>query len=68
MEGINSQAMLSTLQIIQQIQYNDTHVYLYIFASIPRGLCQLLLIIMLFPFNYLVGLFITHQLPRGPIS
>jgi hypothetical protein len=68
MEGITPQAMLATKQYNPtHIQYNDTHVYLYFLMSIPRGLCQLPLIIILFPFNYIVGLFITHQLPSGPI-
>jgi hypothetical protein len=39
------------------IQYYDTHVYLYFLMSIPGGLCQPPLIIILFPLNYIVGLF-----------
>jgi hypothetical protein len=32
-------------------------VYLYFLVSIPKGLCQIPLIIILFPFDYIVGLF-----------
>jgi hypothetical protein len=69
MEGITQQAMLATKQYIQHSTCPNTMilVYLYFLVSIPCGLCQLPLIIILFPLNYLVGLFITHQVLSGPI-
>jgi hypothetical protein len=69
MEGITPQAMLATIKYSTSniSQYNDTHVYLYSLMSIHRGLCQLpLIIIFMISFNYLVGLYITHQLQGGP--
>jgi hypothetical protein len=71
MEGITPQVMLVTRQYNPtHPQYNDTHEYLYFLMSIPRGLCQPPIIIILFPFNYIVDLFhyyghITFIIPLG---
>jgi hypothetical protein len=70
MEVIIPQAMLATIQVIQHTSNNDIDVYLYFLMSIPRGLCQVAIIIILFIFNYIVGLFhyyghITFIIPLG---
>jgi hypothetical protein len=58
MEGSTPQAMHDIRQYNpKHPQYNDMHEYLLFLMSIHKGLCQLPLVIILFPCKYIIGLF-----------
>ena len=60
--------MLSTIQSIQHISYNDTHVYLYFLMSIPRGSMLTPPYYYIISYKNLMDLFITHQLQSGSMA